>query len=286
VPIERATLVQLLMEGRGLSLLQQLVLQETARQEAQRLGFAVVPEDVDREYDLTLQAARFDGKDIEKLTPARREQLIDEWTRSRGVTRPELAVAIARQAYLRKIAQGRVKIDEGLLQAEYQRTHGEKVEVRHIQLAAMRVWDQLKPRLDRGEDFAVLVKDFSQNALSRERNGLLPPFTADDSTVPAELAKAAFALAPGQVSNPIEAEGSYHVLKLERRIPSDQATFEEVQEELRHNLNARLVAEEMEKRGGELLMGARLRIEDVMLREQYKKRLVAREIVGPSLEGQ
>lgn len=285
-PIDRAVLVQLLLEGRGLNLLQQMMLREAARQEAGRQGLAATPEDVNHEYDLTLQAARYDGKDVEKLTPARRDQLIEEWTRSRGVTRQELAVAMERQAHLRKLAQGRVKISGEMLQQEYKRAHGEKVEVRHIQLAASRAWEQVKQRLDNGEDFAVLVRDYSQNVLSREKNGLLPPFSADDSTVPAAFAKAAFALEVGQVSNPIEVEGSFHVLKLERRIPPDNVSFEQAREELQENLLARLVAQEMDRLAGELLMRAKLRIEDPTLREQYKKRQKAGEITGPPLSGQ
>jgi foldase protein PrsA len=286
VPIERTMLIQLLLEGRGLNLLQQIVLREAASQETQRLGLLVTKDDVDHEYDLTLQAAQYDGKDVEKLTPARREQLIDEWTRTRGVSRPELAVAMTRQAHLRKIAEKQVQIEEAMLEKEFKRVHGEKVEVRHIQLAAPRAWEELKRRLDAGENFMLLVHDFSQNALSRDKNGLLPPFTADDPTVPAELAKAAFALEPGQVSNPIEVEGSLHVIKLERRIPADEVSFDQVKEEIRYNLNARLVADEMERLGGELLMRAKLRIEDQGLREQYKKQHAAGEIFGPALSGQ
>lgn len=286
VPIERTALIQMLLEGRGLNLLRQMILEEVARQEAERQGLSASPADTDHEYDLTLQAARYDGKDVENLTPARREQLIEEWTRSRGVTRQELAVAMARQAHLRKIAEKHVKIEEGMLEKEFRRVHGEKVEVRHIQLAAPRVWEQFKERLDAGEDFEVLVKDFSQNALSREKNGLLPPFSADDPTVPAAFAKAAFGLEVGQVSNPIEAEGSYHVLKLERRLPPEDVTMNQVRDKLRDNLFARLVAERMDQLAGELLMRAKLRIEDPLLRDQYKLRQATGEIAGPPLRGQ
>ena len=85
VPIDRAVFIQTLLDARGLSLLQQIIWREVAQQESRRLGLAVTADDVDHEYDLTLQAAQYDGKDVERLTPARREQLIEEWTRSRGV---------------------------------------------------------------------------------------------------------------------------------------------------------------------------------------------------------
>ena len=137
--IDRRAFTRLLIESRGLSLLQQIVMREAARQEAQRQGFTISPADVDREYDLTLQAARFNGKDPEKLTPARREQLIEEWTQSRGVTRTELTIAMERQACLRKLAEKDIETTDEMLQKEYARVHGEKVEVRHLQAPALRV---------------------------------------------------------------------------------------------------------------------------------------------------
>ncbi len=282
-PIERKLVILELVESRGLSLLQQHILRELACQATARAELAVESTDIDREYDLTLQASRFNGKDVESLTPARRAQMIVEWTQSRGVTPTELAIAMERQAHLRKLADLHVKTDEAMLRKEFKRVHGEKVEVRHIQLAAPRVWPQLQERLARDEDFAVLVRDFSQNVLSREKNGLLPPFSVDDSSVPAPMIKAAFSLEVGEVSNPVEAEGSYHVLKLERRIPADNAVFEDVRDKLEHNLRSRLAASEMDRLGAELLMRAKLQIEDPILREQYTKRQKSGEVVGPPL---
>lgn len=283
-PIERREFVRLLIESRGLALLQQMVLRDVARQEAVRQGLAVGPAEIDREYDLTLQADRFNGHDREALTPARREQLIQEWTQTRGVAREELAIAMERQAYLRAMADAEVRIDEPMLRKEYARVHGERVEVRHIQLAALRVWDQVRQGLARGERFEDLVADYSQNVLSRERRGLLPVFSRDDTTVPAAFIEAAFRLEVGQVTNPIEAEGSYHVLKLERRLPADETPFDEVRESLRRNLHARLVGVAMEQFGQRLLLNARLRIDDDFLRQQYERERTAGRVTGPGLE--
>ena len=284
VPLDRRAFVQLLTESRGLLLLQQIVLREIARQEAERRGLTAAQADIDREYDLTLQADRFDGREPEKLTPARREQLIEEWTQTRGVTRQELAVAMERQTYLRKLAAASpIEISDDMLQKEHARVHGEKAEVRHLQVPSLRVAEQVKAQLTGGERFEDLVADYSQNSLSRERRGLLPPFSKDDPTVPAEFARVAFALEPGQMSNPIEVEGSYHILKLERRIPAEDVPFEEAKEKLRHNLEARLLAARMEQLGQELLNRARLQIEDRVLRDQYTTRRAAGEIAGPPL---
>jgi parvulin-like peptidyl-prolyl cis-trans isomerase-like protein len=285
-PIERAELIALLLEGRGLGTLQQMILESVAVQEAGRQGVRVTAADIDREYDLTLQANRFNGKDPDKLTPARREKIIDDWCRKNGVTRGELAIAMRRQAHLRPLADRRITITDAMLHQEYDRVHGEKAVVRHIQLAAPRFYPQLKERLDQGDAFETLVTAFSQNVLSREQTGLLPPFAASDDSWPAVFVKAAFAMQPGEVSNLIETEGSYHVLKLERRIPADDANFDEVRAHLEKNLRARLVAQEMEALAERLLLAAQLQINDPLLREQYLTRLGTKEIVGPPLSGQ
>ncbi len=283
-PIERREFVRLLIESRGLPLLQQMVLRDAARQEVERQGLTVGPAEIDREYDLTLQADRYNGRDPEALTPTRREQLIEEWTQTRGISRAELSIAMERQACLRVLAEPEVRIDDAMLRKEHARVHGERVEVRHIQLAALRVWDQVRQRLAHGDRFEDLVADYSQNGLSRERRGLLPVFSRDDTTVPAAFIEVAFRLEVGQVSNPIEAEGSYHVLKLERRIPADEISFEEAQASLRRNLHARLLGLAMEQVGQRLLLAARLKIEDPVLRRQYERERNAGRIVGPGLE--
>lgn len=283
-PIERQDLVKLLIETRGLSQLQQLVLAEVARQETKRQRIDVSNADIENEYEHTLQADRFNGRDPDKLTPARREQLIDEWITSRGITRRELEIAIERQAHLRRLAEKEVTITEEALREEFRIKHGERVEVRHIQIAAPRVWPRIKKRLDAGEDFEKLVRDFSENVISREKGGLLPPFAVkDDPTVPPEFAKLASQLQPGEVSNPVEAEGRYHILQLVSRIPPDEETFEELRPLLERHLHARLVAQKMEALGERLLMQARIDIKDATLRRQYDERRGARQIVGPRL---
>lgn len=286
-PIDRQDLINVLIETRGLSYLQQLILSEVARQETKRQGLDVTQADIDQEYEYTLQADRFNGRDPDKLTPARKEHLIKEWTESRGVTRPELAIAIERQAHLRKLAEREVHITDDMLQQEYRVKHGERVEVRHIQIAAPRMWQKIKKRLDAGEDFEKLVRDYSENVISREKGGLLPPFALkDDPTVPSVFVEVAGKLKVGEVSNPVEAEGRYHILKLERRIPHDEATFEEMKPQLQRHVHARLVAQKMESIGERLLMQARIDIKDATLRRQYEERRTARQIVGPRLQSE
>jgi parvulin-like peptidyl-prolyl isomerase len=282
--VGRGEFVSQLIDARGLAFLQQVLLLNVARQETSRLGLSVSEIDIEREYDLTFEADRFNGRDHVALTPARKQQLIDEWTQSRGVSRTELHLAMQRQAHLRKIAEGRLTLTDEMIAKEHERVHGEKAEVRHIQVAAPRFWNDIKQRLERGERFEEMVMQFSQNGLSREQLGLLPPFTRNDPTVPAIFAEVAFKLRPGEHSGLLEAEGSYHVIRLERIIPASGAPLDDAERaHLRRTLSARLVAQNMEQLGQSLLLAARITIEDRTLREQYKAAQTSGRLLGPPI---
>lgn len=288
-PVGRNEFVEMLIDAHGLQLLQLVLLREAARQEADRLNLAVGEADIFREYDITAHAEHLNGKDVEALTPVRREQIVEEWTRSRGVSRAELHVAMEKQAILRKIAESMLAsktLSDAQVAREYRRVYGERVEVRHIQFDNQRVAQQIRERLDLGERFEDLVADYSQNSLTKIRQGLMPPFSADDESVPPILAKAAFELKEGEVSNPIEVEGYMHILKLERRIPADERPMEEVKPALERHIRTRMIEAKMEELGRRYLLGAKLQIKDKLLREKYSAAQKSGRIEGPPLVGQ
>ena len=49
------------------------------------------------------------------------------------------------------------------------------------------------------------------------------------------------ALQPGEVSDPVQAEGAYHLIKLEKRIAPKAVKFEDVKESIRKDLTERVV---------------------------------------------
>jgi parvulin-like peptidyl-prolyl isomerase len=62
-----------------------------------------------------------------------------------------------------------------------------------------------------GGDFAALVKDYSDDAATKERLGSVGKFTRDKMVKP--FADAAFALGVDAVSEPVETEFGFHVIK-------------------------------------------------------------------------
>lgn len=282
VGVDRRDFVRLLVQAHGLPLLQRIVLRDLARQEAKRAGITVDRAAIEAEYDMTIREA-LGGGAAGEWSGAQREKFIEELVRMRGWSREELDIVMERQALLRRLVEGRVKITPDELRMAYSREHGEKVEVRHIQLAAARQWPQIKAQLDRGEDFGKLASSYSENRSSRTNGGLLPPFSRGDPTVPAIFVKTAFELSPGQISDPISYEGGLHVFKLERRIDPTGVPFEQGKAALEANLKRQMAAAEMDKLAAELMQKCELRIEDRALRDQYRTALGGRQLEGPQV---
>jgi peptidyl-prolyl cis-trans isomerase C len=85
-----------------------------------------------------------------------------------------------------------------------------------------------------GADFAELAKKHSQ-CPSAIQGGDLGYFARGDMVKPFE--EAAFALEPGQISEIVETEYGYHIIRLEDRKPGRQLELEEVSEEIKKELH-------------------------------------------------
>ena len=84
-----------------------------------------------------------------------------------------------------------------------------------------------------GRDFGSLAKQFSEGP-GAEKGGELGTFARGD--MDAELEKAAFALEPGKVSEPIRTASGFHVIRVDERIAAGRRPLEEVKDEIRESL--------------------------------------------------
>jgi len=113
----------------------------------------------------------------------------------------------------------------------------EQVRARHIlirvdekadlktQSAALKKIQEVQAKVKKGEDFAALAKEYSEDPGSKENGGDLG-FFSKDTMVP-EFSKVAFALKPGQVSDLVKTSFGYHVIKVEETKPAKQLALED-----------------------------------------------------------
>ncbi len=85
-------------------------------------------------------------------------------------------------------------------------------------------------RLKKGEDFAVLAKDLTEDPSGKQNGGDLGYFTKDQM-VP-EFSEVAFKLEKGQLSDPIKTQFGWHVLKVEDKRAREPPPFDKVRGEI------------------------------------------------------
>jgi peptidyl-prolyl cis-trans isomerase C len=85
-----------------------------------------------------------------------------------------------------------------------------------------------------GKDFAALAKEFSQDPGSAAQGGDLGFFAAQQM-VP-EFSNAAFKLKPGAISDIVETQFGYHIIKVIEKQPARTVKLEEVRPQLEQQL--------------------------------------------------
>lgn len=93
-----------------------------------------------------------------------------------------------------------------------------------------------------GEDFQKLILDYSEDRNVQANKGEY--VLTRDAPFAQEFKAAAFALAPGQISEVVTTEFGYHILKVSERIPGRKVPLEEVAASIR----AWLMDQELQKR--------------------------------------
>lgn len=122
----------------------------------------------------------------------------------------------------------------------------EQVRARHILVAvdknasmdtksaALKKIKKIQQELKAGGDFDELAEKYSDDPGSRNRGGDLGFFAAEDM-VP-EFAKAAFALNVGQISDPVQTDFGYHVIKVEEKRAARKLSYDDVKNDLKELL--------------------------------------------------
>jgi parvulin-like peptidyl-prolyl isomerase len=242
--------VQVGARGDQLELLKQLrieamdlmIEQELVKQAAENEGVAGDPAEVDKQIAELRDVFDTDEQFRMKLEA----DGYTEETYRRHVQRMAAA-----KVYLDRIRADASDVRDSEVEQFYEENEArltlpEQVRVRHILLtwkpmgtqddrAAIR--EQMEPILERaraGEDFAALAREFSEDSATKG-NGGDTGFFYRGTMVPA-FEQAAFALQPGEVSDPVDTVFGVHIIKLEERQEARLLPLDEVREQLRDHV--------------------------------------------------
>lgn len=227
-PIYMSELNDLLVQGYGLGVSRQLIATELVRQAAAEKGITASDKEVQAEKDQTIRDM---FPSVEQAS--QREKLLEQvLLAQKGMSHQQWQMVMRRNVLLRKLAEPEVKVSEDDLRDEFAQQYGRRVEVRHIQTDSLSSAQDILRQLHDGADFAELAKKVSTNPSSSD-GGLLPIISANTPNLPLAIRQVAMAMKkPGKISDPVQVETAFHILKLERIIEPENVKFIDVKEKL------------------------------------------------------
>lgn len=214
------------------SVLEKMIKLELLSQESKKAGVSVNSTDVDNE----LKGYKKGFADDKAFAKALSES---------GITEAELRKQIGKNLTIQKFIdakfKGKVQVTEQEAKDFYNNNQDkfaqpEMAHARHILITAKEAEPkadkdrkraklvQIKKQLKDGADFAELAKQYS-DCPSKERGGDLGFFPRGQMVKPFD--QAAFKMMPGDISDIVETEFGYHLIKLEEKKPAKTVSFDE-----------------------------------------------------------
>jgi peptidyl-prolyl cis-trans isomerase C len=150
--------------------------------------------------------------------------------------------------YVQKEVLGKINLTEKDYEAYYNEhkkefENPEMVRARHILVAvkpnateeekktALKKAEEILDKAKKGEDFAKLASEYSDDPGSKAKGGDLGFFT--QGSMVGKFEQVAFTLKPGEISPVVETEFGYHIIKVEERKAAEQQPYETVKEQVR-----------------------------------------------------
>ncbi len=217
---------------------QALINQELLRQEAEREGVEPNEEDIDSQIEEF--AAQVGG-----------QAALESQMGMQGVTMDALRENVRRQLKIRQLIDAQLPEELEATEEEITEFYSanpdqfdqpEMVEASHILIqvepgedeeakaAKLEEIEALKVRIEGGEDFSEVARESSQDQGTRERGGSLGYF-GKGQMIP-EFEEVAFALGTGEMSDVVETQFGYHLIKVTGKRDAGTVALEEVSEDI------------------------------------------------------
>ncbi len=213
-------------------------------EEFESLGYAV-PEKAVLQREVDYIEKNFDGSRVKFQEFLRdEEKTLEEW---RKATSDDVEIEMLRyREIFARIDISPLEVRRAYESAKREFVDGEKVKTRVIEIAfggnaddARKKAEAILVRAKSSEDFAKLATEVSEGVRA-SRGGEMPEMDPNDLRV--ELKEAIYKLQPGEVSEVIEFENGFYIVKLETRTEGRQMSFSEVRDEIEANLKNKEVA--------------------------------------------
>jgi len=147
---------------------------------------------------------------------------------------------------IRKLLEPTIEITEDEMKKYFEENkanydQAEQVRASHILVADEATAKEVKAKLEAGEDFAKLAKEYSTDTGTKENGGDLGYFTKSDMVE--EFSNAAFALEVNAISGPVKSKYGYHIIKVVDKKAAVEATYEDSKDEVKEAILEEKISE-------------------------------------------
>lgn len=232
--ILQTELDEALRDQYGATVLDTLITNKIVELEAKKQNITVSVEDIQAEYDELVES--YGGEDS-----------IKEVLEANGLTEEAVKENIRTYQLTKNVVAASIEITDEELEQYFEdnkENYGqeEQVVASHILLEDEETAKEVLAKVQAGEDFAELAKEYSRDTSTNEDGGDLGYISRNQMDESFE--EAVFALEKGAVSEVVQTAEGYHIIKVTAKVPAEEAVFEDVKEEVYADLLESRVSEE------------------------------------------
>lgn len=226
VKISREEFYDRLISISGNEVLETLIAETLVDLEVEKLDIEVPQEEIDEEM---AELENYYGGE---------EQLKNQMSNS-GLTMEGLEEQIVRNLQIKQLVDPYIDITDEQVEAYYEANidalgKPEQVKARHILLETKEEADDIHAQLMDGGDFEELAKEHSTDEGSGAQGGDLGLFGRGQMV--AEFDEAVFSMEADEISEPVESEFGFHIIKVEEKVEAVEANLEDMEDDIKTTL--------------------------------------------------
>lgn len=224
--IEKEELYQFMVRQNGQQAVDALVAQKIVELEAGKHNVGAAEEEIQAELQHYYDYYGGEEAFIQTLTAS-------------GYTLEQARQDMTYDVMIKKLLKPRIDISEEEMQTYFAENQSdfsqeEQVQASHILVATEEKAREIQQRVAGGEDFAQLARENSTDTASAANGGDLGFFGRGEMVE--QFEETGFNMQIGQVSDPVQTEYGYHIIKVTGRKEAQTADFEQNREKIREAL--------------------------------------------------